>query len=76
MITIYFANIESFNKDETPHYYTYPCIVLGVSIMLNGISNLISDKKLERAADFVNHKPVEKFVSTKKIKRFQLSTWD
>ena len=38
--------------------------------------NLLADQKLKEAADAVNYKPVERFVFSKKSRRFIVSNWE
>ena len=64
-----------FSGANTLKEYNHVIIVTIVSIVASGIINLWSDKKLRQSANYVNKKPVEKFIFSRRHKSFQWSDW-
>ena len=55
--------------------YSHIFATLTLSILTTALMNLLADMKLKEAADFVNRKPVEKYVFTKRMRGFQVFDW-
>ena len=55
--------------------YSHIIATATISFLGTGIMNVLADLKLKEAGDSVNNKPIERFVITKKSRRFIISNW-
>ena len=56
--------------------YTIPLFALCFSLLVNAILNIIYDSQLRKASEKINHKPIDKFIFSKKRNNFQTKTWE
>ena len=55
--------------------YSHIIATATISFLGTGIMNILADRKLKEAGDSVNNKPIERFVISKKSRRFIISNW-
>ena len=55
--------------------YSHIIATAVISLLGTGIMNVLADLKLKEMGDSVNQKPIERFVISKKSRRFTISTW-
>ena len=55
--------------------YSHIIATASISLLGTGIMNLLADLKLKEAGESVNTKPIERFVISKKSRRFVISNW-
>ena len=67
--------LEVLSGSNSINEYSHIIATATISFLGTGLMNVLADKKLKEAADSVNNKPVERFVFTKKSRRFIVSNW-
>ena len=74
---ILFANLvlEFLSGTRTMADYSHIIATATISVLGTGIMNILADLKLKEAGDSVNNKPIERFVISKRSRRFIISSW-
>lgn len=67
--------LEVLSYSSTLTEYSHIIATATISFLGTGLMNMLADNKLKEAADAVNYKPVERFVFSKKSRRFIVSNW-
>ncbi len=75
VILITNALLEYGSGVNTLAQYSHIIAVACISFLGTGLMNMLADLKLKEAGDQVNNKPIERFVISKKSRRFIISNW-
>ena len=67
--------LEFLSGTRTIADYSHIIATATISFLGTGIMNILADLKLKEAGDTVNNKPIERFVISKKSRRFIISNW-
>ena len=67
--------LEFLSGTRTIADYSHIIATACISFLGTGIMNILADMKLKEAGDSVNNKPIERFVISKRSRRFIISNW-
>lgn len=67
--------LEYLSGNRELREYSHIIATAIISFLGTGIMNVLADLKLKEMGDSVNQKPMERFVISKKSRRFTISNW-